>query len=346
MYGASAKAYVALDKGYKAMATRTLKLESYAEAQELHEDPRGAAGTEDSVGLYLHDIGAYPLLTADEERELARAMERGRAAARRLEADLTGEERVLAAHEVEEGERARKRMIECNLRLVVSIASRYGGRGLPLPDLIEEGNLGLIRATEKFDHHKGYRFSTYAVWWIRQAMSRAIDSQARTVRLPGHIVERLGHIAKATQKLTQDLGREPTGEELAREAGLKPDQVREAIKASQRTVSLEQPWGENGELTLAEHIEDEGWAHLADHLSAEMLREGVFAALGELSEREQRVLALRYGLGGERRRTLEEAGKLLGVTRERVRQIEKEALAKLRHAPHCASLHARLQDVA
>lgn len=315
-----------------------------AEARDgvRHDEP---GPVEDSIGFYLRDIGAFPLLTAREELLLAQAIERGRDAATRLEGDIGPEERAEAERERAQGEAARRRMIECNLRLVVSIASRYGGRGLSLPDLIEEGNLGLIKATDKFDPKRGYRFSTYAVWWIRQAITRGIDTHARTVRLPGHVLERMSHMTKASQMLLQELGREPTCEELARAVRLKVEQVRDVRRAAQRTVSLEQPYGEGGEVTLAEAVEDEGWAQLSDRVSGELLRERVFGALRELSEREQRVIALRYGLGEERRLTLEEAGREIGVTRERVRQIEKEALAKLRAAGTCPA-GAELADVA
>ncbi len=332
------------------MATTIQYTDELTDSQELHEDTRSGrreTGADDSLGFYLQDIGAIPLLTAAEEVELAKTIDHGRNAAQKLDLPLNDEERAAARAEVERGEAARRKMIESNLRLVVSIASRYNGRGLPLSDLIEEGNLGLIRATEKFDSRRGYRFSTYAVWWIRQAMSRALDNQSRTVRLPGHVLERLARISKATQKLTQELGREPTSEEVAREVGVRPEQVREAMKASQHTVSLEQPYGSEGDdLPLVEHIEDEGWAQTADEVSDELLREGVFSALRDLSDREQRVIALRYGLDGEKRLTLEEAGRVVGVTRERVRQIEKEAIFKLRQAGRCAALRPRLQQVA
>lgn len=321
------------------------RIESVA-AIDAFEGASEPAGVEDTVAVYLREIGRIPLLTPEEEHELAERIVRGRRASERLEAELPLPERAAAEWEAEEGARAARLMVESNLRLVVSVASRYGGRGLPLADLIEEGNLGLMRATQKFDPSRGFRFSTYAVWWIRQAVTRGIDNQARTVRLPGHIIERMGRIAKAVQRLTQELGREPTSDELSRETGLRPEQVRDVLRASQRTVSLEQPYGEGGELSLAEHVEDEGWAIAADEMTDEALRLGVLAAVRELSEREQRVLALRHGLGGERRHTLEEAGRQLGVTRERIRQIEKEALAKLRQTGRCDALRPKLREVA
>ncbi|MDP9352638.1 MAG: sigma-70 family RNA polymerase sigma factor, partial [Chloroflexota bacterium] len=199
-------------------------------------------------------------------------------------------------------------------------------------DLIEEGNLGLIKAIEKFDYRRGYKFSTYAVWWIRQAITRGLDTHSRTVRLPGHILERLNHVTKASQRLTQELGRTPTQEEIAAAVRLNHEQVRDVMRAAQRTVSLEQPYGEGADLPLSETIEDEGWERLSSHVSNEMLRERVFSALRDLSDREQHVISLRYGLNDEKRCTLEEAGKILGVTRERIRQIEKEAISKLREA--------------
>lgn len=330
------------------MATALHKVDTFNEAQEIQGDASEdtGPGAEDSVGIYLHDIGTIPLLSSEEEQHLTRVIDQGRQAAQRHEQALSSEERAAVLLEIEEGEAARRKMIESNLRLVVSIASRYNGRGLPLSDLIEEGNLGLIRAIEKFDYRRGYKFSTYAVWWIRQAITRGLDTYSRTVRLPGHILERLNHVTKATQKLTQELGRTPTNEEIAAAVSLSPEQVRDVMKASQRTVSLEQPYGEGAELPLSETIEDEGWEQTSSQVSNEMLRERVFAALRELSDREQLVISLRFGLNDEKRCTLEEAGKVLGVTRERIRQIEKEAIAKLRDAGKYNLPPAALQEVA
>ncbi len=316
------------------MATALNETDPYTETPEAHDavSVQGEASAEDSVGIYLHDIGAIPLLTTEQEQHLTRCIDEGRQAAERLTMPLSPEERAVALRVVRDGEAARRRMIESNLRLVVSMASRYNGRGLPLSDLIEEGNLGLIKAIEKFDYRRGYKFSTYAVWWIRQAITRGLDTHSRTVRLPGHILERLNHVTKASQRLTQELGRTPTQEEIAAAVRLNHEQVRDVMRAAQRTVSLEQPYGEGADLPLSETIEDEGWERISSQVSNEMLRERVFSALRDLSDREQHVISLRYGLNDEKRCTLEEAGKILGVTRERIRQIEKEAISKLREA--------------
>ena len=316
------------------------------ETQQINSGAEGEAALDDVLGYYLQDIGKYPLLTSTEEMELAAQMAAGKLAAGRLEQELDPSDRAEAILCVQRGDEARHRMVECNLRLVVSIARRYSGRGMALSDLIEEGNLGLMRATEKFDPARGYRFSTYAVWWIRQAVSRALDSQSRTVRLPGHVVERLNHASKATNKLAQELGREPTSEEIASELGVSVDKVQEALKAAQPPVSLERPHGEGGELSIADVVEDTHWGTHADEVTGEVRRGHVLGALRELSEREQRVIALRYGLDGEQRCTLEEAGRVLGVTRERVRQIEKETLSKLRLAGTGEMRERELQEVA
>jgi RNA polymerase primary sigma factor len=294
------------------------------------------------VAVYLRDIGAIPLLTAAEEVALARSIELGKHAGERLGEPLGGEARSLAIREKDQGEGARRKMIESNLRLVVSIARRYSGRGVPLSDLIEEGNLGLMRATEKFDYRKGYRFSTYATWWIRQAVTRALANQSRVVRLPVHVSEMMNHVSKASHKLSQELGREPTSDEIAAEVKLNPDRVREIVKASQQPISLEQPYGEGGEGVVAEMIEDKAVDQPVDQVSREMLREQVRSALDDLSERERKVLSLRYGLSGDRHFTLEEVGQVLGVTRERIRQIEQEALWKLRQQNAAESLRAFL----
>jgi len=320
-----------------AAVMETRKTTSFAE---------GEVALDDVLGYYLRDIGRFPLLTPAEETELAAVMAAGKLAAERLEQPLDPQSAADAFQCRQRGDEARRRMVECNLRLVVSIARRYSGRGLPLADLVEEGNLGLMRATDKFDPARGYRFSTYAVWWIRQAVTRALDSQSRTVRLPGHVVERLNHAAKATNKLAQELGREPRSEEIARELGIAVYKVQEALKAAQAPVSLERPHGEGGDLSIADVVEDTQWGTHAAEVSGESRRGNVLDALRDLSEREQRVIALRYGLGGEHRCTLEEAGRVLGVTRERVRQIEKETLVKLRRAGADDAVERDLQEVA
>ncbi len=326
------------------MAAQVRDLEDQVESQELEESPRGSAGAavEDSVAVYLRDIGAIPLLTAPEEVELAKCIESGKRARAELEGQLGDLERKTAILRKEQGEAARRKMIESNLRLVVSIARRYSGRGMPLSDLIEEGNLGLMRATEKFDYRKGFRFSTYATWWIRQAVTRALASQSRVVRLPVHVSEMIGQVSKVSHRLSQELGREPTSEELAAEVHLSPERVREIVKASQQPISLEQPYGEGGEGAVGEMIEDKAAEQPAEQVAREMLRETVNSALEGLTDREQRVLALRYGLVGDHLHTLEEVGNVLGVTRERIRQIEKEALWKLRQPGRSEALRAFL----
>ncbi|MDQ3327058.1 MAG: sigma-70 family RNA polymerase sigma factor [Chloroflexota bacterium] len=301
-----------------------------------------APGAEDSVAVYLRDIGVIPLLTAAEEVELAKSIELGKEASGRLSEDVTPAERQRIVQQAELGQQARRKMIESNLRLVVSIARRYSGRGLPLSDLIEEGNLGLMRATEKFDHTRGFRFSTYATWWIRQAVTRALASQSRVVRLPVHVSDLISQVSRVTVTLSQELGREPTSEEIAREVDLQPARVREIVKAAQQPVSLEQPYSDGGEGSIADLIEDTSEAQPQDQVSRELLRETVHSALGSLTDREQRVLALRYGLAGDHVYTLEEVGKRLGVTRERIRQIEKEALRKLRQPDYSETLRAFL----
>ena len=320
------------------------EVEETAEIGETGREPRRepTSGTDDSVAVYLRDIGAIPLLSAAEEVELARAIEQGKKAVHELDLPLEGHERARVVHDVEAGERARRRMIESNLRLVVSIARRYSGRGMPLSDLIEEGNLGLMRATEKFDHTRGFRFSTYATWWIRQAVTRALASQSRVVRLPVHVSDMMNQVSKATTKLSQELGREPTSDEIAAEVHLAPERVREILKASQQPISLEQPYADGAEGAVAELIEDKNAQQPADEVSRELLRETVHSALRGLSDREQRVLSLRYGLVGDHTYTLEEVGRLLGVTRERIRQIEKEALWKLRQPGRSEGLRSFL----
>ena len=261
---------------------------------------------EDPVRMYLKEIGKVPLLSAEEEIELAKRMENG-------------------------DQEAKKRLAEANLRLVVSIAKRYVGRGMLFLDLIQEGNLGLIKAVEKFDYRKGYKFSTYATWWIRQAITRAIADQARTIRIPGHMVETLNKLIRVSRQLLQELGREPTPEEISEEMGMPVDRVREILKISQEPVSLETPIGEEEDSHLGDFIQDDNVPVPAEAASFTLLREQLVEVLGTLTEREQKVLRLRFGLDDGRARTLEEVGKEFNVTRERIRQIEAKALRKLRH---------------
>ncbi len=269
----------------------------------------------DPVRMYLKEIGRVDLLTAEEEVELAKRIKQG------------------------DKEAARK-LAEANLRLVVSIAKRYVGRGMLFLDLIQEGNMGLIKAVEKFDHEKGFKFSTYATWWIRQAITRAIADQARTIRIPVHMVETINKLIRVQRQLLQELGREPTPEEIGEEMGLSPDKVREIQKIAQEPVSLETPIGEEDDSHLGDFIEDQDAVSPADHAAYELLKEQLEDVLDTLTDREENVLRLRFGLDDGRTRTLEEVGKVFGVTRERIRQIEAKALRKLRHP----SRSKRLKD--
>lgn len=274
---------------------------------------------EDPVRMYLKEIGKVPLLSAEEEIELAKKMENG-------------------------DEDARKKLAEANLRLVVSIAKRYVGRGMLFLDLIQEGNLGLIKAVEKFDYRKGYKFSTYATWWIRQAITRAIADQARTIRIPVHMVETINKLIRVSRQLLQELGREPLPEEIAEEMDIPVERVREILKISQEPVSLETPVGEEEDSHLADFIQDENVPVPAEAAAFTLLKEQLVDVLGTLTEREQKVLRLRFGLDDGRARTLEEVGKEFKVTRERIRQIEAKALRKLRHPSRSRKLKDYLED--
>jgi RNA polymerase primary sigma factor len=280
------------------------------------------ASLDDPVRMYLREIGRVPLLSAEEEVRLAQRMERGKA--ERLKANPS--RRIM-----EDGEEAQRRLTEANLRLVVSVAKKYIGRGMSLLDLIQEGNIGLIRAVEKFDYTKGYKFSTYATWWIRQAITRAIADQARTIRIPVHMVETINRLIRISRRLLQDLGREPTSEEIAEQMDISPEKVREIIKVSQEPVSLETPIGEEEDSHLGDFLEDHTALAPAEAASHQLLKEQVEDVLDSLTERERKVLQLRFGLDDGRSRTLEEVGKEFHVTRERIRQIEAKALRKLRH---------------
>ena len=300
---------------------------------------------EDPVRMYLKEIGKVPLLTADQEIELAKQMEAGMLADKVInagdisEAKLKDEEveivKDLTSEQLKEisetGNDAKKRLAEANLRLVVSIAKRYVGRGMLFLDLIQEGNLGLIKAVEKFDFRKGFKFSTYATWWIRQAITRAIADQARTIRIPVHMVETINKLIRNSRQLLQELGREPTPEEIAEQMGMPVERVREILKISQEPVSLETPIGEEEDSHLGDFIQDDNVPVPADAAAFTLLKEQLVEVLGTLTEREQKVLRLRFGLDDGRARTLEEVGKEFNVTRERIRQIEAKALRKLRH---------------
>ena len=288
---------------------------------------------DDPVRTYLREIGRVPLLTAAQEVMLAKQMEKRIFAEERLEnrAGMSLDTIRRLEREVVVGIEARKRLTEANLRLVVSMAKKYVGRGMSLLDLIQEGNIGLIRAVEKFDFRKGFKFSTYATWWIRQAITRSIADQARTIRIPVHMVETINKLVRISRRLVQEKGREPTSEEIGGEMGIPSTKVREIIKVSQEPVSLETPIGEEEDSHLGEFIPDEATMSPADAASYQMLREQVEAVLNSLSERERKVLRLRFGLEDGRTRTLEEVGREFNVTRERIRQIEAKALRKLRH---------------
>lgn len=317
--------------------------------------PEGVS-VEDPVRMYLKEIGKVPLLSADEEIELAQNMEDGAVATEKinvLKGRLDGaseeekaeikEEIKTLQRDVDKGADAKKRLAEANLRLVVSIAKRYVGRGMLFLDLIQEGNLGLIKAVEKFDYKKGYKFSTYATWWIRQAITRAIADQARTIRIPVHMVETINKLIRVSRQLLQELGREPSPEEIAKEMNMPVERVREILKISQEPVSLETPIGEEEDSHLGDFIKDDNVPVPADAAAFTLLKEQLEEVLGTLTEREQKVLILRFGLEDGRARTLEEVGKEFNVTRERIRQIEAKALRKLRHPSRSRKLKDYLE---
>ena len=297
--------------GDELLLDNDMEMEGMDDEEEVELDkidlsvPEGVS-IEDPVRMYLKEIGKVSLLSADEEIELAKRMEKG-------------------------DEAAKKRLAEANLRLVVSIAKRYVGRGMLFLDLIQEGNLGLIKAVEKFDYRKGYKFSTYATWWIRQAITRAIADQARTIRIPVHMVETINKLFRVSRQLLQELGRDPTPEEIAEEMDMPVDRVREILKISQEPVSLETPIGEEEDSHLGDFIQDDNVPVPADAAAFTLLKEQLVEVLSTLTDREQKVLRLRFGLDDGRARTLEEVGKEFNVTRERIRQIEAKALRKLRH---------------
>ncbi len=291
--------------------------------EEAEETIADGLSLDDPVRMYLKEIGRVPLLSMEQEKSLAMRIEAGELEGRRNGA---ADSKV-----VDSGEEAKRQLTEANLRLVVSIAKKYVGRGMLFLDLIQEGNLGLIRAVEKFDYRKGYKFSTYATWWIRQAITRALADQARTIRIPVHMVETINRLIKVSRQLLQELGREPSVEEIAESMGLTPEKVREVMKISQEPISLETPIGEEEDSHLGDFIEDQEAVAPAEAASVMLLKEKMQDVLQNLTDRERKVLVLRFGLEDGHQRTLEEVGQEFGVTRERIRQIEAKALRKLRH---------------
>ena len=330
--------------------------EDEIEVEKIDLSVPDGVSIEDPVRMYLKEIGKVPLLSAEEEIELAKNMEAGAVAKEKIailksrEENATEEELAEIKEEIKNlqkdldaGDEAKKRLAEANLRLVVSIAKRYVGRGMLFLDLIQEGNLGLIKAVEKFDYRKGYKFSTYATWWIRQAITRAIADQARTIRIPVHMVETINKLIRVSRQLLQELGREPSPEEIAAEMNMPVERVREILKISQEPVSLETPIGEEEDSHLGDFIQDDNVPVPADAAAFTLLKEQLEEVLGTLTEREQKVLTLRFGLEDGRARTLEEVGKELNVTRERIRQIEAKALRKLRHPSRSRKLKDYLE---
>ena len=331
--------------------------EEEVEVEKIDLSVPDGVSVEDPVRMYLKEIGKVPLLSAEEEIELAKKMEAGSVAEEKIsllktrmeESEDDAEKDEIKAEikelqkEVDWGDDAKKRLAEANLRLVVSIAKRYVGRGMLFLDLIQEGNLGLIKAVEKFDYRKGYKFSTYATWWIRQAITRAIADQARTIRIPVHMVETINKLIRVSRQLLQKLGREPSPEEIAAEMNMPVDRVREILKISQEPVSLETPIGEEEDSHLGDFIKDDNVPVPADAAAFTLLKEQLEEVLGTLTEREQKVLTLRFGLEDGRARTLEEVGKEFNVTRERIRQIEAKALRKLRHPSRSRKLKDYLE---
>ena len=299
------------------------KPEGEAPEEEQEEPIPDGLSLDDPVRMYLKEIGRVPLLSMEQEKSLAMRIEAGEL---ELQKNGTADGRL-----VTDGEEAKRQLTEANLSLVVSIAKKYVGRGMLFLDLIQEGNLGLIRAVEKFDYRKGYKFSTYATWWIRQAITRALADQARTIRIPVHMVETINRLIKVSRQLLQELGREPTVEEIAEAMALTPEKVREVMKISQEPISLETPIGEEEDSHLGDFIEDQEAVAPAEAASVMLLKEKMADVLQNLTERERKVLVLRFGLEDGHQRTLEEVGQEFGVTRERIRQIEAKALRKLRH---------------
>ncbi|HEX2155061.1 MAG TPA: sigma-70 family RNA polymerase sigma factor [Acidimicrobiia bacterium] len=327
------------------LRSRGIKLTEEGPEVEMDLDDVTDIAVSDPVRMYLNEIGRYRLLTSQQEVELSMALEAGRRAQERLEKEeFSEEDAAVLHHSVKEGELAHRRLVEANLRLVVSIARRYVGRGLAMLDLIQEGNMGLMRAVERFDYRKGFKFSTYATWWIRQAISRAIADQGRTIRMPIHVLDVVNKIRRARRDLAQDLGRDPTVEELAADLDLPTDRIEELIRFAQDTVSLETPVGDDSSGTLGDLVEDPEGERPVDAATFASLQDQLALALEGLSEREREVLIMRFGLADGKMRTLEEVGAAFNVTRERVRQLEMKALAKLRHPDKSQRLQGFLEE--
>ena len=318
-------------------------------SERMNADRSDVGNTADTVRMYLKEIGRVDLLTVDDERRLAQAIDEGNRAAAALDAEHDGtvidpidHRRMMRT--VTAGQRAKSELIQANLRLVVSIAKRYSGRGMQFLDLIQEGNLGLMRAVDKFDHTKGFKFSTYATWWIRQAITRSIADQARTIRIPVHMVESMNRVLRMQRQMHQELEREPTLDELADRCGMTSERIREILRISQDPLSLDSPVGEEDDSNLADFIEDMSADAPADMATKRMLTQAVEEALGELTDREQEIVRMRFGLDDGQARTLEDVGKEFGVTRERIRQIEAKTLAKLRHPRSSQRLKEFLEE--
>ncbi len=313
------------------------------EEAEIEEDIYRAIEVDDTIGLYLKEIGKVSLLTAEEEVELAKRMEAGKKAQQRLKKVKSEAKRRELEKIIEDGKAAREHLIRANSRLVISVAKKYIGRGVPFLDLIQEGNIGLIRAANKFDYTRGHKFSTYATWWIRQAVTRAIADQSRTIRVPVHMGDQINKLLRISHQLTQRLGREPTPEELAAELDIPVRKVEQMLDVARRPLSLEMPTDDEEESTLGDFVEDTDSPSPPDEVNAAMLREALMKILADLPPREVKILQMRYGLLDGQTYTLEEVGKKLGVTRERVRQIEAHALSRLRHPAHARRLRDYLR---
>ena len=326
-----------------AAASSTAKVRDHA-AERAEHDEAIAVGVSDSVRLYLQEIGETDLLTMAEEVWLAKRMDRGKQAEQRLLLDLCSlEDRESLEADRLDGDRARAHLIQANLRLVVSVAKKYVGRGLSFLDLIQEGNIGLMKATDKFDYTRGFKFSTYATWWIRQAITRAISDQSRTIRLPVHVGETINRVKKTGHRLQQILEREPTQEEIARVMDITDEKVRQVLDVARHPVSLEAPVGQDGDAFLGDFIEDESLPAPLELASQQLLKAQIGDALNKLTERERKIILLRFGLEDGRFRTLEEVGREFGITRERIRQIEAKALRKLRHPSYSRKLRGYLE---